>query len=129
MIGATSGENDLRSRPNLKIFDGHEVGSDAATDAWLSDDRLWLQKVEASEREPVAFQLKDGSWMQISTHPIHGGGRVYLRTAIPTLTRIEESLRANELQFRTLVENNNLPPCLTDHYSGFVLYHTPPPPH
>src|SRR3546814_13496760 len=33
MIGSTSGENYLRARPKLKIFDGHEVGSDAATDA------------------------------------------------------------------------------------------------
>src|SRR3546814_3360828 len=80
----------------------------------MSDDRLWLQKVVASERKPVAFQLKDGSWMQISTHPIHGGGRVYLRTDITKLKRIEESLRENELQFRTLVENNPLPLWLTD---------------
>src|SRR3546814_7610039 len=56
MIGSTSGENYLRARPKLKIFDGHEVGSDAATEAWLSDDRLWLQKVEASEREQVDRQ-------------------------------------------------------------------------
>src|SRR3546814_10102076 len=71
------------------------------------------------------FQLKDGSWMQISTHPIHGGGRVYLRTDITKLKRIEESLRENELQFRTLVENNPLPLWLTDTYSGVVLYHSP----
>src|SRR3546814_19607507 len=63
--------------------------------------------------------------MQISTHPIHGGGRVYLRTDITKLKRIEESLRENELQFRTLVENNPLPLWLTDPYSGVVLYHSP----
>src|SRR3546814_8016422 len=63
--------------------------------------------------------------MQISTHPIHGGGRVYLRTDITKLKRIEESLRENELQFRTLVENNPLPLWLTDTYSGVVLYHSP----
>src|SRR3546814_14063579 len=63
--------------------------------------------------------------MQISTHPIHGGGRVYLRTDITKLKRIEESLRENELQFRTLVENNHLPLWLTDTYSGVVLYHSP----
>src|SRR3546814_20098890 len=126
MIGATSGENYLRARPKLKIFDGHEVGSDAATDAWLSDDRLWLQKVEASEREPVAFQLKDGSWMQISTHPIHGGGRVYLRTDITKLKRIEESLREHERLFRTLAETTPHPLWFRASHTCFATYHIHP---
>jgi PAS domain S-box-containing protein len=125
MVGSTSTENYLRVRPKLKVFDGRELHRDAASEAWLNDDATWLRKVTASEEDPVEFQLLDGSWMQTTTHPIHGGGRVYVRTDITKLKRIEASLRDSELQFRTLVENNPLPLWLTDTYGGDVLYHSP----
>ncbi len=126
MIGTTTTENYLRVRPKMRVFDGRELGEDAAADdAWLNDEGLWLRKVADSEKEPVEFQLHDGAWLQTSTHPIHGGGRVYVRTDITKLKRIEASLRDSELKFRTLVENNPLPLWLTDTYSGVVLYHSP----
>jgi PAS domain S-box-containing protein len=126
LAGTTTTENYLRVRPKMKVFDGRALGEDpAADDAWLNDEGLWLRKVAASEKEPVEFQLHDGTWLQTSTHPIHGGGRVYVRTDITKLKRIEESLRDSELKFRTLVENNPLPLWLTDTYSGVVLYHSP----
>ncbi len=126
MVGSTTTENYLRARPKMKSFDGREVGADKeADDNWLHDDELWLQKLVESEKEPVEFQLQDGTWLQTSTHPIHGGGRVYLRSDITKLKRIEESLRESERQLRTLVENNPVPLWLTDTYSGDVLYHSP----
>jgi PAS domain S-box-containing protein len=126
MVGSATTENFLRARLKMKTFDGHEIAAPAlAEDNWLADDRLWLETLVASEKEPVEFQLQDGTWLQTSTHPIHGGGRVYLRSDITKLKRVEESLRQSEIQFRTLVENNPLPLWLTDTYSGDVLYHSP----
>ena len=125
MIGTTTTENYLHARAKMKNFDGFEIGSDPEADArWLRDDNLWLEKVVDAEKEPVEFQLHDGTWLQTSTHPIHGG-RVYVRSDITRQKRIEESLRDSELKFRTLVENNPLPLWLTDTYSGVVLYHSP----
>src|SRR3546814_14646188 len=37
----------------------------------------------------------------------------------------EDTLRENDRQCRTWVENNPLPLWLTDTYSGVVLYHSP----
>lgn len=126
MVGSSTTDNYLRARPKMKVFDGREIGVDKeADDNWLRDDELWLQTLVASEKEPVEFQLRDGTWLQTSTHPIHGGGRVYLRSDITKLKRIEESLRESERQLRTLVENNPVPLWLTDTYSGEVLYHSP----
>ncbi len=126
MVGSATTENYLRARLKMKIFDGQHAESDPwSENNPLADDRIWLEKLVASEKEPVEFQLKDGTWLQTSTHPIHGGGRVYVRTDITKLKRIEQSLRDNELQFRTLVENNPLPLWLTDTDSGEVLYHSP----
>ncbi len=121
MVGTTTLENYLRGRPKMQVFDGRPVDPAKADE----DDDLWLKKVVAAEKEPVEFQLHDGTWLQTSTHPIHGGGRVYVRTDITKLKRIEESLRQSELKFRVLVEHNPLPLWLTDTYSGDVLYHSP----
>ncbi|GAB4394156.1 MAG: hypothetical protein Tsb0032_16710 [Kiloniellaceae bacterium] len=121
MVGTTTVENYLRGRSKMKVFDGRPVEACAADE----DDRVWLEKVVSAEKEPVEFQLHDGTWLQTSTHPIHGGGRVYVRTDITKLKRVEESLRQSELKFRVLVENNPLPLWLTDTYSGIVLYHSP----
>lgn len=121
MVGTLTTDNYLKGRAKMKVFDGRPVDSATADE----DDSLWLERVVSAEREPVEFQLHDGTWLQTSTHPIHGGGRVYVRTDITKLKRIEESLRDSELKFRTLVENNPLPLWLTDTYSGVVLYHSP----
>ncbi|MEQ8356157.1 MAG: PAS domain S-box protein [Kiloniellaceae bacterium] len=126
LVGSATTENFLRARLKMKHFDGGDVaGAPWTDDNSLADDKLWLEKLLSSEHEPVEFQLQDGTWLQTSTHPIHGGGRVYLRTDITKLKRIEESLRQSEQQFRILVENNPLPLWLTDTYSGDVLYHSP----
>jgi len=121
MVGTLTTDNYVRGRAKMKVFDGRTVAPGAADE----DDSLWLKKVVAAEQEPVEFQLHDGTWLQTSTHPVHGGGRVYVRTDITKLKRIEESLRDSELKFRTLVENNPLPLWLTDTYTGVVLYHSP----
>ncbi|MEO3431279.1 PAS domain S-box protein [Pelagibius sp. CAU 1746] len=121
MVGSSTLDNYLRGRAKMKVFDGRPV--DSGEDG--EEDSLWLDKVIAAEKEPVEFQLHDGTWLQTSTHPIHGGGRVYVRTDITKLKRIEESLRQSEQKFRVLVENNPLPLWLTDTYSGEVLYHSP----
>ncbi|GAB4367946.1 MAG: hypothetical protein Kow00114_26930 [Kiloniellaceae bacterium] len=121
MVGSLTTDNYLKGRAKMKVFDGRPVDPATADE----DDNLWLGRVVSAEREPVEFQLHDGTWLQTSTHPIHGGGRVYVRTDITKLKRIEESLRDSELKFRILVENNPLPLWLTDTYSGVVLYHSP----
>ncbi len=121
MVGSSTVENYLRGRAKMKTFDGRPVDDSKAEE----DDSIWLDKVIAAEKEPVEFQLHDGTWLQTSTHPIHGGGRVYVRTDITKLKRIEESLRQSEQKFRVLVENNPLPLWLTDTESGEVLYHSP----
>jgi len=126
LVGTATTENFLRARLKMKVYDGQDVEGDILTgENRLAEDKAWLDRLIAAGEEPVEFQLKDGTWLQTSIHPIRGGGRVYVRTDITKLKRVEESLRDSELQFRTLVEKNPLPLWLTDTYGGDVLYHSP----
>ena len=105
MVGSATTENYLRARLKMKVFDGQ----DAESEPWsennpLADDRIWLEKLVASEKEPVEFQLKDGSWLQTSTHPIHGGGRVYLQGTDSVADEVQVGAPV-ELTFRRLHEH------------------------
>jgi PAS domain S-box-containing protein len=125
LVGTATTENFLRARLKMKFYDGQEVDSAGLTGgSAVADEKIWLDRLVAAGEDPVEYQLKDGTWLQTSIHPIRGG-RVYVRTDITKLKRVEESLRDSELQFRTLVEKNPLPLWLTDTYGGDVLYHSP----
>ena len=119
MVGSTTVENYLRALPMMASLGG------VFGEHLSKSPEQWLKHVRASEVEPVEFQLKNGTWNQTTAHPIHGGGRVYVRTDITKLKEAEMSLRKSEQQFRNLVENNPFPLWLTDVDTGIVLYHSP----
>ncbi|NIA71795.1 PAS domain S-box protein [Pelagibius litoralis] len=119
MVGSSTYDNYCDVLPQLQSIDGEIIEGLSIT------PELWLSHVRQSESEPVEFQLKSGAWKQTTTHPIHGGGRVYVRTDITKLKEAEISLRKSEQQFRSLVENNPFPLWLTDVDTGIVLYHSP----
>lgn len=119
MVGSSTVENYQRSLPLMQSLGG------VPSEELSKNPEHWLKHVRASETEPVEFQLKSGAWNQTTAHPIHGGGRVYVRTDITKLKKAEMSLRKSEQQFRNLVENNPFPLWLTDTDTGIVLYHSP----
>ena len=119
MVGSSSLDNYFHSLKLMKSLDGESA------EVLAKQPERWLRNVRASETEPIEFQLKSGAWHQTTTHPIHGGGRVYVRTDITKLKEAEMSMRKSEQQFRSLVENNPFPLWLTDVETGIVLYHSP----
>ena len=119
MVGTTAYETYRRAMPLFKSFGGHPEGQ------LPTITEVWRRQIHESENEPIEFELKSGGWKQTTTHPLLGGGRVYVRTDITKLKEAEISLRKGEQQFRELVENNPFPLWLTDVETGIVLYHSP----
>lgn len=119
MLGSSSYENYQRALPLLTDYSGDSPENVPVT------PENWQINVHKSEYEPVEFRLKSGEWKQTTTHPLRGGGRVYVRTDITKLKEAEISLRESERKFRSLVENNPFPLWLTDVETGIVLYHSP----
>lgn len=119
MVGSSTYDNYCEVLPQLQSINGESIEGLSIT------PELWMSHVRQSEDVPVEFQLRNGDWKQTTTHPIRGGGRVYIRTDITKLKQAQISLRQSEQQFRSLVENNPFPLWLTDVDSGIVLYHSP----
>jgi PAS domain S-box-containing protein len=118
LVGASIIDLIRRAQLRLRSFDG------TAVDEQLSLKHI-LQRLREADREPVEIELENGQWLQITSHPTADGGRVFIRTDITRLKKVERLLRESEERFRRIVERNPLPVWVNEIKSGKILYASP----
>ena len=119
LVGSSVATNTRRMLGELELFDGEKVSDPEAMTSRA------LARLRQAEREPIEVRLKSGQWLQITSHPIADGGRVYIRTDITRLKHAEQSLRESEGQFRSIVEANPAPVRVADLETREILYESP----
>jgi len=80
---------------------------------------------ESADFEPVEGCLKDGRWFLINRHPTAEGGKVFVRTDITHLKRMEQALRESEQRFRSITEAHPVPVVISALDENRLLYASP----
>jgi PAS domain S-box-containing protein len=119
LVGASTADLVSRAQLRMRSFDGRPAGDDGPS------LKQALQRLREADHEPVDMELDNGQWLQITSHPTAGGGRVYIRTDITRLKNTEALLRDSERRFRDIVERNPLPVWVNEIESGRILYESP----
>jgi len=119
LVGSSAVDNLRRVLPQLKEVDGRRVSRPETSLTYA------LAVARKAERAPVEAQFKTGAWLQMTSHPVEGGGRVVIWTDISRLKNAESWLRHSEEQFRSIVEANPSPVRVADYETWEILYESP----